>query len=263
MNEVRLRIVNMAFDVMDINKDGTIDISQLRAKYNPSKHPAVLDGRKTEKQILEEFANTFEEYGAAYGVGTKDGTITIEEFIEYYSNISASIDNDEYFVLMLKNGWNLDATAAATALADTNKGKANEEKKGKTFGGESTESPFKKTMSEVSADHPLVKEIKKVNVEAPYYQQEEQKKVGNAIKENALDQKTDNLMLERFRAAILPRGVRMILGLERQFKVLAKTGELEFEEFQKAIENFRLAIDPKVSSINLLIVRTCLHCSRH
>jgi hypothetical protein len=36
----------------------------------------------------------------------------LEEFVEYYSNISASIDNDEYFALMMNNSWNLrgDAT---------------------------------------------------------------------------------------------------------------------------------------------------------
>ena len=36
-----------------------------------------------------------------------DGRITPDEFIEYYTNISASIDNDEYFALMMNNSWNL------------------------------------------------------------------------------------------------------------------------------------------------------------
>jgi len=30
------------------------------------------------------------------------------EFIEYYNNISCSIDNDEYFEIMIRNAWNLD-----------------------------------------------------------------------------------------------------------------------------------------------------------
>lgn len=41
--------------------------------------------------------------------GTKaDGKVTPEEFIEYYTNISANIDNDAYFDLMITNAWNID-----------------------------------------------------------------------------------------------------------------------------------------------------------
>ena len=44
--------------------------------------------------------------------GTKaDGQVTLEEFIEYYTNVSASIDNDEYFSLMMNNSWNLSGDA--------------------------------------------------------------------------------------------------------------------------------------------------------
>ena len=37
-----------------------------------------------------------------------DGIVTLDEFIEYYTNISANIDNDAYFDLMITNAWNLD-----------------------------------------------------------------------------------------------------------------------------------------------------------
>ena len=33
--------------------------------------------------------------------------MTKDDFINYYSGISASIDNDEYFVCMMKNAWDL------------------------------------------------------------------------------------------------------------------------------------------------------------
>jgi hypothetical protein len=32
----------------------------------------------------------------------------LDEFIEYYNNISVSVDNDEYFEVMIRNAWNMD-----------------------------------------------------------------------------------------------------------------------------------------------------------
>jgi hypothetical protein len=39
--------------------------------------------------------------------GTVDGKVTREEFTNYYTNISASIDGDDYFELMMRNAWHI------------------------------------------------------------------------------------------------------------------------------------------------------------
>lgn len=39
--------------------------------------------------------------------GVRDRRVTPEEFLEYYNNVSASIDNDQYFELMMINAWRL------------------------------------------------------------------------------------------------------------------------------------------------------------
>ena len=68
----------------------------------------MLEGRKTERQVLEEFLSTFE-----MALSDKpDGIVTLDEFIEYYSSVSASIDNDAYFAQMMNSSWNIKGDAA-------------------------------------------------------------------------------------------------------------------------------------------------------
>jgi len=37
----------------------------------------------------------------------RDGIVTREEFEDYYKDISASIDRDDYFELMIRNAWHI------------------------------------------------------------------------------------------------------------------------------------------------------------
>jgi hypothetical protein len=56
--------------------------------------------------------------------------VTLEEFIEYYTNISASIDDDIYFSQMMNSSWNISGDAAQYKKFD--KGWANEDEKPST-----------------------------------------------------------------------------------------------------------------------------------
>jgi len=57
----------------------------------------------TEEEALLEFLHNFD--------GNKDGTVTLAEFREYYTPISASVDRDDYFVMMVEHAWGLDGGA--------------------------------------------------------------------------------------------------------------------------------------------------------
>ena len=41
---------------------------------------------------------------------TPDHIVSKDEWVEYYNNVSASIDRDDYFALMMNNAWNLDGS---------------------------------------------------------------------------------------------------------------------------------------------------------
>lgn len=84
----------MAFRVLDKTGDGVVTLKDLLMTYDVSQHPDFINGSRTEKQIMEEFMQIWETH-------KKDGIVTIEEFEDYYRDISCSIDNDDYFELMI------------------------------------------------------------------------------------------------------------------------------------------------------------------
>lgn len=55
---------------------------------------------------------TFEtHHNLMYEGGQNDHQVTLAEFTEYYTNVSASIDDDMYFSMMMNNSWNLGGDA--------------------------------------------------------------------------------------------------------------------------------------------------------
>ena len=111
MNDFRMNLAKKAFKIMDKDGSGQIDINDLRGVYNAKFHPDVKAGKKTEDEVLAEFLDTFEyHFNLLNSNKSKDRTITMEEWIEYYNNISMSIDLDEYFALMMNNAWNMDGS---------------------------------------------------------------------------------------------------------------------------------------------------------
>ena len=101
LNIRRKSLIHMAFDRLDVSGDGNIDGDEISKCYDASKHPEVISGQKTETEVLEEFLSTFDVGGEV------DGKVTRDEFVNYYHNLSASIDNDDYFELMIRNAWHL------------------------------------------------------------------------------------------------------------------------------------------------------------
>lgn len=107
MNETRRNLALEAFRILDVNGNGVVEVSDIAQTYNASRHPAVIEARKTEEQVLAEFLETFETHHNMVAGGHADAKVTVEEFLEYYNNVSASIDDDKYFETMMNGSWNI------------------------------------------------------------------------------------------------------------------------------------------------------------
>ena len=99
LNEERIKWINKAFDKLDVDGSGQVSIEDLQAVHNPKSSELVRMVKTTANAIFANLLQSYDDDG--------DGMITRDEFIDYYREISPSIDNDEYFALMMQNAWKL------------------------------------------------------------------------------------------------------------------------------------------------------------
>lgn len=225
--------------------------------FNPVNHPAVLGGSKTQDQVLQEFLETFQTNHYISSGQTKDFNVSLEEFTEYYQNISLGIESDQYFTTMMKNAWNLpDISAGLEPKEPTPKKQEiepvenkEEEKKPREImssGKKEKEEEDNKSTSAwdtKSAYDRRVAQLSGYNVQIAGSGVKH--KFGNLVAKDL--PKYQNILLERFRNLLVLRGGKGVIGLERQFKIfdLNGSGQLEADEFKKAVTDYKLEIDER------------------
>mmetsp|Transcript_25298 Transcript_25298/g.42685 ORF Transcript_25298/g.42685 Transcript_25298/m.42685 type:complete len:361 (+) Transcript_25298:45-1127(+) len=103
----RKQLVRQAFNILDATGDGVVGIDDVIKNYDFSKHPNVIGGVMSTEEAAEEMLQAFEQGGDV------DGVVTWAEFLDYYKGISMSIDDDQYFELMIRNSWHISGGSGA------------------------------------------------------------------------------------------------------------------------------------------------------
>jgi Ca2+-binding EF-hand superfamily protein len=99
MNKRRLDLVKMAFESFEKDSWNRVTLKTIGNHYDVSMHPGVLQGKITPTEALYEFMKKWDKDG--------DYSVTEAEFIDFYEWVSPSIDNDDYFELMIRNSWHI------------------------------------------------------------------------------------------------------------------------------------------------------------
>ena len=211
MNDFRKNLVNDVFNKLDINGNGEISFDEIQSKYNARNHPDVLSGKKTEEEVLKEFMNTFQDtYNYLCGTET-DNIITLEEFMEYYENVSMTIDNDEYFELMLNNGWGLNQNQKQYNKGWSNKNEEND--------------------------------LQNKNLAENYQERFGNRRPGQTEEEYKEEKVSE--ALKKFKKEILSRGSGGLISLNRQFRIFDENNSktLDYEEFSKALKEYKINLE--------------------
>jgi Ca2+-binding EF-hand superfamily protein len=93
-------LIRKAYQKLDENSDGTVKLDDVAKLYDVSKNPDVASGKKKPNEVYMEFMKLWDTQVA-------DGVITFDEFLDYFRDVSASIDRDDYFALMMQNSWKI------------------------------------------------------------------------------------------------------------------------------------------------------------
>lgn len=102
MVEKRLAVVKHAWQFLDKQGYGKVQMGQLMKLYNAQAHPRVLTREKKQETVY----NDFEE---CLGARSQGGFISEQAFIEYYADINATLpaEKDDYFVDLTLKTWGL------------------------------------------------------------------------------------------------------------------------------------------------------------
>lgn len=108
LSHFRAGLVTDAFKKLDANGNGTLEIDEVKEKFDPSRHPAVKNGEKSVEEARYEFFDLFQTHHSVAKDFSPDRSVSLDEFLKYHQFISAIIPDDQNFKLFIVGVWNMD-----------------------------------------------------------------------------------------------------------------------------------------------------------
>ncbi len=113
---LRREWIDAAFASLDRQRKGYVYMDTLIRCFDPTKHPEALRGLQSQRAqiVFRSFLRAFTTTTTTVGTGSvstqkMDTPISYEDFVNYYHNVSAAVQDDLYFQQLLAGCWSLPA----------------------------------------------------------------------------------------------------------------------------------------------------------
>eukprot|EP00752_Nemacystus_decipiens_P010458 g9317.t1 len=110
MPKRRQLVVKDAYERLAANFGGAVTLDVVQRCYDPSSHPDVAGGRMSPDDAFDDLTAALRRQSDGgngnAGVGGGHGEVVhFRDFIDYFRDLSAAIENDEYFQAVALNAW--------------------------------------------------------------------------------------------------------------------------------------------------------------
>ena len=114
LNERRQNIVKDAFQRIDTENCGIVNLSDVKSLFNSKNSPLVKEGYVTEEEFYNNFMETFQTHHNIFR-SAKIKKVNFDEFLNYYKYFSLTIEDDYLFEETLIFCWKLSKSRIAYA----------------------------------------------------------------------------------------------------------------------------------------------------
>ena len=237
LNSRRANIVKVAFDKLDTEKGGIINLSEIKTFFNSKNCPVVYAALMSEEDFYNSFIESFLTHHNIYR-SAKIKKVNYNEFYDYYKYLSITINDDYLFEETVISSWKLSKDANAfigpkdnvkEIIGNPNLEKPNNEEAKNTYKSSKKCFPQKNKIIPYGVDE------KPTDYSNPLHPKGEL----NGIKLNKNDD-----VVSLFRKKIISRGFRGIMSLRRTFMLFDenRSNKLKKKQFYKFLEDYRYDI---------------------
>lgn len=84
----RMSLVKDAFKHIDTNGDGQLSLDEIKAKFNPKRHPDVLSKKKSLDEVRFDFVNLFTTLHNANNSFRDSRGVSESDFVDYHTYLN-------------------------------------------------------------------------------------------------------------------------------------------------------------------------------